>query len=236
MKTRLRLMMFVLSLFVLLAVACDSVTVPPPEDATAERKTVSGQEIAVEGQISLDRNYYLVSDGSDSMNARDCKGDKESNIAASKWATKEFATKSVPTDVGLGLYVFDASGASERVPIGKNNREAILRAIDEIRANGGTPLNSSIAKGVDALRVQREKQLGYGSFVLIVVTDGQADTESGVAYAERYQIPIVTIGFCLNNTHPLAVHSLSYRDANSPEQLLGAFQEVLAESDSFSTD
>lgn len=242
-KTSLRLLVFVLLLLLALFTgACETpIVVPPTQEVETARKTLAETPITVEGQISLDQNYELVFDGSGSMTYTTCKGDKENNIAASKWATKEFVTRSLPEDVGLGMFAFDRSGTSERVPIGKNNREAVLRAIDAIRADGGTPLNSSIARGVDVLRTQREKQLGYGRFTLVVVTDGEATdgdkgAATGVAYAERYQIPIVTIGFCLGSTHPLAVHSLSYRSANNPTELLEAFKEVLAESESYSSD
>jgi len=229
-KSIVTLLAFLSALFLS---ACSTVAVPPPEDKEAEQRTVAGKKIAVEGKISLDRNVYIVSDGSGSMGGGDCRGDKENNIAAAKWATKKFVETSVPTDVNLGLFAFDSRGISERVPIGKNNRQNILQEIDKLNSGGGTPLNESIAAGVDALRLQRAKQLGYGWFTLLVVTDGEAPTETGVAYASRFAIPIVTIGFCLDKTHPLAVHSISYRDARNPDELFVAFQEVLAESETF---
>lgn len=230
---------FLLLLYILVIAACEqpqgSTPIASPTPTEEGIKLASGKQAKVEGKISLDRNYYMVFDGSGSMGEGDCRGNERDNISAAKWATKQFVTTILPQDTGLGLFVFDRNGTNERVPIGKDNRAMILKSIDDIRADGGTPLNDSIKGGVDALRIQREKQLRYGTFTLLVITDGEAQTQDGVNYAKEYKIPIVTIGFCLEAKHPLAAESISYRNALDPSGLLVALQEVLAESDSFSS-
>jgi len=187
----------------------------------------------IRGEISLDRNFYLVIDGSGSMNEQRNAGSFASKIDGAKWAAKEFISKSVPPDVNLGLYVFDRRGESERVPLGKNNRQQIISAIDDIRADGGTPLSVAIKKGTDALARQRNLQLGYGEFYIVVVTDGEAtgeDLKIGVAHSLKNGIPIITIGFGITGNHSLAKESISYRTATNPAELLGALKETQAES------
>lgn len=187
--------------------------------------------------ISLDRSFYVVVDASGSMNESECAGQFPNRTEAAKWAVKEFTTKRVPADVNLGLHVFDGSGSRERVPLGLGNRDAIAREIDRIRGGGNTPLNAAIREAVEALSTQRERQLGYGEFYVVVATDGQASDgdlrTNAVSYAAQQRIPLITIGFCLRSDHPLARASVSYRDANSPQDLLAALHETQGESPYF---
>ena len=219
----------------LLFMGCVPVVVPPTSDPTAEPVTRGGVALPTDGAVSLDTNWYFVFDGSGSMTEHDCQGDYPDNLSAAKWGTSTFVTKNLPAADGLGLYVFDSHGREERVPIGKNNRQAVLEEIEKIRAGGTTPLNESIVEGVNALRIQEAQQLEYGFFYLVVITDGEADVANGVEYATRFQIPIITIGFCLGNQHELAQASLSYRDAQNPDELLQALEEVKAEAETFSS-
>lgn len=171
------------------------------------------------------------------MNDSKCAGEFATRVQAAQWAVREFTAQRVPEEVNLGLYVFDTNSHRERVPLGKGNRGQILTQIDRIQGGGNTPLNEALRVGVRALSVQRERQLGYGEFYVVVATDGAASdgdlATDGVAYALRQRVPIITIGFCLQGQHPLAQHSMSYRDANSPQQLLSALQETQGESTYF---
>ena len=48
-------------------------------------------------------------------------------------------------------------------------------AIDSITSQGGTPLGEYMKQGADALLDARKKQFGYGTYRLLVVTDGEAN-------------------------------------------------------------
>jgi uncharacterized protein YegL len=189
------------------------------------------------GVISTERSFYVVFDGSGSMTAGECAGQFGTRIEAAKWAVKEFVNRSVPAEVNLGLFAFDREGATERVALGKGNRDRFLTAVERIRGGGETPLNASIKAAVAELYRQRERQLGYGEFYVVVATDGEptdGDLQaSAVRYANQFSIPIITIGFCLRSSHPLAQGSLSYRNANDPQELLSALNEATAESSYF---
>jgi uncharacterized protein with von Willebrand factor type A (vWA) domain len=182
------------------------------------------------GEASLARNFYFIFDGSGSMaEVRDGK----TKLRGAKEAVREFLTK-IPPNSNLGLYVFDSKGRRELVPLGSNNRDDFMQAISEVEAGGGTPLASSIRFGTDQLVNQYKRQLGYGEYRLIVVTDGEASNIPEAAlYAARYNTPIYAIGLFVESDHPLRAYAMSYREANNYEDLRKALEETLAELPSF---
>jgi Mg-chelatase subunit ChlD len=203
--------------------------------ASNDSSTASAQS---KDKICLTRNFYFVFDGSGSMAAPPRGGTGEqagrSKIAGAKWAVHEFMKK-VPNDVNLGLYVFDRGGSRQVIPLGPNNRDKFLAAIDRVSAHGATPLGAAINTGSQQLASQYKRQLGYGEFRLIVITDGEAtdNLAKGVNAADRMQIPIYTIGFDMDEEHALRRNSISYRSADSAEQVERALEEAGAELDVF---
>ncbi|MGH7451706.1 MAG: vWA domain-containing protein [bacterium] len=191
-------------------------------------------------QISLARNFYFIFDGSGSMRdplSSDCGGDQTfgRKLEGAKWAVAEFLKK-VPEDVNLGLYVFDENhrnrSQSEVVPLGPGNLAVFLQVINEIEAGGGTPLAYAIRSGTEILARQREKQLGYGEFRLVVVTDGLADEIPIAAeYATKNAIPIYAIGLCIKEDHPLRQYAVSYRAADNFQDLAKALEATVAETE-----
>lgn len=183
------------------------------------------------------RNYYVILDGSGSMSDRGCSG-SANKISAAKTALAEFA-KAVPSGAKLGLLVFDALGTSERVPLGVGNRDRFREVVQSVNASGGTPLRSAIALGLDKLEEQARRQLGYGEYNLVVVTDGEASgTEDPRAVVKdilaRSPVTIHTIGFCIGENHSLNQPGRTlYKAAQNPEQLRAGLEDVLAESASF---
>ena len=192
------------------------------------------------GAASLTRNFYFIFDGSGSMSealTKQCTGDRRfgSRLDGAKWAVEQFLPL-MPRDVNLGLWIFDADGNRERVPLGPDNHAAFLTEVRKTRASGNTPLTESIEQGVNRLVQQRDQQLGYGEFRLIVVTDGQATGRplpQAVNYAREQRIPIYTIGLCIGEKHELRKYSVSYRAADSIEALKRGLEETLAETSVF---
>ncbi len=178
--------------------------------------------------MSTAKNFYFVFDGSGSM--------RGSRITEAKTAVKEML-KNIGDDVNLGLWVFDKFGNREVLPLAAGNKLKFIQAIDDVRADEGTPLGSAIAHGVEALAQQRAKQLEYGEYRLVVITDGDADwddpVEKGTKPAATEQIPIYTIGFHTGSSHSLFKYSVFYKSANSLDELRKALDEVSAELDVF---
>ena len=210
-------------------------------EATTQPEATSDLETSDLGQISLARNFYFIFDGSGSMRdplGSDCGGDQsfQRKLEGAKWAVAEFLKK-VPEDVNLGLYVFDEHHVPpqrncEVVPLASNNMTAFLQAINNVEAGGGTPLSRAIQFGAEVLAQQKAKQLGYGEFRLVVVTDGLADDIPQAAeFATEKEIPIYAIGLCIQEDHPLRQYAVSYRAANSFEDLAKALEATVAETE-----
>ena len=208
--------------------------------AIGQSQTDAPRQAMPVGAASLTRNFYFIFDGSGSMSEslnKQCKGDRRfgSRLEGAKWAVEQFLPL-MPHDVNLGLWIFDSYGNSERVLLGSDNRDKFLAEVQKTRAGGNTPLTESIEQGVNRLVEQRDKQLGYGEFRLIVVTDGQATGRplpQAVDYARERHIPIYTIGLCIGEKHELRKYSVSYRAADSIEALKHGLEETLAETNVF---
>jgi hypothetical protein len=216
--------------FLLLCIGCTaqaSTTSPATQGQTNSSTPVA---IPPSGEISLDRNYYLVIDDSGSMGDHVYCGTFPNKLEAAKWAITEFITKTVPPEVNVGLYALN--NGHELVALGKNNHDVIIAKTKALSPTDGTPLNYAIRTATDVLAKQRNKQLGYGEYYIVVATDGagtDGDVGVSVDYANKNHVPIITIGFGITN-HPLSTYSLSYREATNPQELLQALNETQGES------
>ena len=176
-------------------------------------------------------NVVIVFDDSGSMSEamRDAKGNSVRKIEAAKIALHE-VLKQVPDTTHVGLVTFHKKWL---YPLGPKDDNRLKGAIDSLSAGGGTPLGEFEKIGADALLAKRAKQYGYGSYRLLVVTDGEAGDEYLV---ERYTPEIVArgitldvIGVAMASRHTLSRYAHSYRAANDPASLTAAIKEVFAE-------
>ena len=235
-------LIFLLSLSIILS-ACQPTTVSQQEakqniaQAQSEKVIIPIEDIPG-AQASTARNFYFVFDGSGSMGDSpdgDCRGDQsfKRKIQGAQWAAKELLKK-IPKDVNIGLYVFDGGGQREVISLGPNNHNLFLGEIDKLDANGGTPLAEGIRFATAKLVEQYKKQLGYGEYRLVVVTDGEADSIPEAALnSTKYGIPIYAIGLCIGDNHPLKQYAFSYKAADSAEDLRQSLEQTLAELPSF---
>ncbi|MDP5138069.1 vWA domain-containing protein [Rheinheimera baltica] len=184
----------------------------------------------------LTQNYYLVFDGSGSMSDSKCASSQE-KIDVAKSAINKFI-QNIPSTANIGLYVFDHYGAQERVPLGQN-RSQLIESVKRVLANGGTPLRSAAEAGYEALTKQAQKQLGYGEYHLVIITDGEAsnneDPEPIVRKILRESpVQIHTIGFCIGEGHSLNIPGQTYyAAASNPAELDAGLAQVLAEADDY---
>lgn len=185
-------------------------------------------------------NVVIVLDASGSMKDG-LTGTRLSKMDAAKAALKAVLQK-VPEFTHIGLLVFSAANVKDDwiYPLGPRNDAVLLQAIDRIEASGGTPLGQFIKKGADRLLQERAKQFGYGTYRLLVVTDGEAQDQSLV---DRYTPDVMSrgitmdvIGVGMKQDHTLARKAHSYRRANDPASLNRAITEVFAEISGTATD
>ncbi len=222
-------------------------TAQPPASKPANRQTTSkisnwpmldedaGEKALAENLLA--KNYYFVIDGSGSMHNIDCSG-HYTKMEAAKIALIEFA-RNIPTDANIGVVAFDRNGTSERMPLQLNNAAAFSDAVRMVSYGGGTPLNSSINIALDKITEQGRKQLGYGEYNIIIVTDGAAsEGEDPTSLVNEIindsPILVHTIGFCLDENHSLNQPGRTYyKAANNIESLQQGLGEILAESEQF---
>ncbi len=198
-----------------------------------------GKEVSL-AKNQLVKNYYVVLDGSGSMADKGCSGSSSKEESAKRILTNDFI-KLVPQDANLGLLIFDSDGLSERVPLGtgQENREAFIKAVQKSRAGGGTPLHNAIATGYNKLEEQGRRQLGYGEYHLVAVTDGEANAGQDPTGAVNFIVaktPVIveTVGFCIGSGHSLNQPGrTTYRAADNDKSLRQGLAEVLAESPNF---
>ncbi|WLE98624.1 MAG: VWA domain-containing protein [Candidatus Electrothrix communis] len=183
------------------------------------------------------KNYVMIFDGSGSMSEQRCSGNKTKSTVA-KEAVADWA-QSVPADANLGLIVFDQQGFSVRLQLGQGDRQKFIQQVQAVVPNSGTPLTQAVQTAYEILTAQAGKQLGYGEYHMVIVTDGVANqpeqlTRTVNAVLARSPIIISTIGFCIADTHSLNQPGRTiYKAADNPEALRQGLQDVLAESESF---
>lgn len=185
-------------------------------------------------------HVVIVLDASGSMKGA-LRGTDQNKMQAAKAALKE-VLKQVPPSTHVGLLVFSASNMKEdwAYPLGPRDDAALMKAIDLPNPGSGTPLGRYIKKGADRLLQERATQFGYGTYRLLVVTDGEAADQDLV---ERYTpevmargITMDVIGVAMNKAHTLATKVHSYRAANDAAALKQALAEVFAEVSTTATD
>jgi len=175
----------------------------------------------------------IILDASGSM-ASSMGKTKTQKMAAAKSALKEVLT-SIPESTCIGLLVFSGKNVSDKwlYPLGPRDNAALMAAIDRPSPGGNTPLGQYIKIGADRLLEERATQLGYGSYRLLIVTDGEA---TDGALTDNYTPLILARGITMDSTglhmkqaHTLATKANSYRSAGDPASLKKALTEILAE-------
>jgi uncharacterized protein YegL len=187
----------------------------------------------VTAQGQAQDNILIVVDASGSM-AATMSGSRNSKMDEAKQALIK-VVQNVPKNTHIGMLIFSSKNLTNDLayPLGPVDLAQLEQAIRSPVPGGGTPLGAYLKKGTDILLKQREAQNGYGTFRLLVVTDGEAsDTHVMDAYLPDILtrgITIDVIGVDMKSDHALATRVNSYRRANDPQALVKGLSEVLAE-------
>ncbi len=178
-------------------------------------------------------NVVIILDASGSMR-KNMTGTRIQKMEAAKTALKE-VLKTVPKDTNIGLLVFSGENVKNDwvYPLGPRDDQKLNISINMIQAGGGTPLGFYIKKGADRLLQEKTRQMGYGKYKLLIVTDGEAQDGDLV---EIYTPDVLSRGIVMDvigvemaQKHTLANKVNSYRKANDPASLKRAIAEVFAE-------
>ncbi|MEM8678677.1 MAG: vWA domain-containing protein [Planctomycetota bacterium] len=187
--------------------------------------------------ISAADNVVVILDDSGSM--RDSMGRRRGQRLTRMDAAKSALVtvlEQLPEDAHVGIATLNRKVRGQGhwiVPLGPVDVEAARNAIGQVQADGGTPLGEFLKRGADALLEKRAAE-HYGTFRLLVVTDGEANDgtllESYLPDVLSRGITVDVIGVDMDSDHSLATQVHSYRRADDPESLTEAVQEVFAET------
>jgi hypothetical protein len=200
---------------------------------------VVGAQQSPAGSTDQD-NIIVVLDASGSMRQPMPKSSK-SRMEAAKEALQT-VIQGLPPTANVGILVFSSRNLKNDwvYPLKPVDPRELREAINKPQPGGGTPLGAYLKKGTDALLKQRRAQHGFGTYRLLVVTDGQASDQHLV---DRYLpdvlsrgITVDVIGVDMAPDLSLATQVHSYRTADNPETLVEAVKNVFAEVGSGGSD
>ena len=172
------------------------------------------------------QNVVVVLDDSGSMN--DKMKDGTVKLAAAKQALIKVLSRLEPSD-NLGILLLNKGWL---VKLGPLDKEYMVKKVSSFSAGGPTPLSGAMKKGTDDLLNLRGK-IHYGTYKLLVVTDGVANSPELVnTYVQDIMsrgIAVDVIGVAMAQRHSLATKVHTYRKADDPASLEKAVSMVFGE-------
>jgi hypothetical protein len=183
----------------------------------------------------ITRNFVIIFDDSGSMAGPDADGNPK--IDTAKNAVVEWS-KSVPAGANVGLVSFHGGDWSLQ-PLTSTSKERLISTVLNFKHGGGTPLSEAFRTSFFMLTKQGLKQLGYGEYTMVVITDGEASSRFELNkwvhfVLDNSPIQIYTIGFGIGTDHTLNQPGLTqYKPAENLAELQAGLKEVLAEAETF---
>lgn len=177
-------------------------------------------------------HVVIILDDSGSMNEA-MAGNIRKMDAAKRALVK--VVEQIPDTTNVGILLLNGARANNHwlVPLGALEKKNATIKVNSIGANGGTPLGEAMRIASDQLLQARNKSV-YGTYRLIVVTDGEATDK---VLLDQYLPDILSrglivdaIGVNMAGNHSLATQVHSYRRADDEAALSNAIVEILAES------
>jgi hypothetical protein len=178
-------------------------------------------------------HVVIVLDASGSMSSSFRGGDEKMEVAKDALLR---VFQDMPPTTRVGVLVFEGRNTPSDgwlAPLGPPDAAALQTALEPIRPRGGTPLGRFMKRGADALLEARQAANNYGTYRLLIVTDGEADDQRMV---DRYLpdvlsrgITVDVIGVAMDEDLKLAQNVNSYRRADDPEALARQLTDVFAE-------
>lgn len=207
---------------------------PPIKGAAADNET-----IVVAPEDMMASNWAIVLDNSGSMKTRECSGQDIRMVAGGK-AVIDFSHKRPAGDnFALILFIGDRPYARVVMSLGRD-RALFQKEVQNARPDFNTPLGPAIEVAYGEIVKQGRRQGGYGSYHIVVVTDGDWNQGSDPGpivkrIVNESPVQVHTVGFCTGQGHRLNISGYtSYVSADNADQINRGLQAVLdAESEVF---
>lgn len=185
---------------------------------------------------SYAENVVVVFDGSGSMNSSFQNGKtNDTKLDIAKDALKLFVQR-IPKDTKVGILLFSGHGSGWVTNIDLIPKDIISR-INNIKADGPTPLGHYMQIGANALLELRKNERGVPR--LVVITDGEA-TDNDLM--EKVTLEIIARGISIDvigvdlRNHTLSKSVYSFRSALDADSLKQALSNIFAENPSDGDD
>lgn len=203
------------------------------------RACLLGLSILLCSELLANQNVVIVLDDSGSMGEALRSDRRTTKIDAARAALRT-VLEQLPDDSQVGVLVLNGEQDPWLMPLAPIDKAKVNSLVSRIRAGGGTPLGRSMKIAADALLQARSKQ-HYGTYKLLIVTDGEAGDNELV---EQYLPDIVSrglvldvIGVDMKQNHSLATKVQTYRRADDARSLEQAISDVvLGESSADASD
>lgn len=184
------------------------------------------EEVFQDDENMYARSFLVVFDVSGSM-----RGNK---LEDGKTALKRFVEHLKSSDY-IGLVPFSSEN-HVALSLGRSDKvnQDFLSQVEQLRADGGTELVRAMKTAYTELTRQGQRQLGYGEYTMVIVTDGRS-ANNPLPYVrfliEETPIQVYTIGFHIGSDHALNLHGqTNYVEANNLDELTEGLKGALAES------
>ncbi len=159
---------------------------------------------------------------------------KMTRINAAKQALRTILGQ-LPESTQLGIRLLNGASGNQHwlVALGPIDRKSAIAKVDQIRADGGTPLGAAMKTAMDEL-LQIRKRQASGTYRLLVITDGEANDsrllETYLPDMLSRGILIDVVGVDMKQDHSLSTRAHSYRRASDAKSFETALTEIFAES------
>jgi len=186
---------------------------------------------SIASAADVKNNVVILLDNSGSMNEQ-MKTVRQKKMEVAKQALTE-AVGQIPDGTNIGLLTF----AEWVTPLAVLDRPKLVQGIAQCSANPnvGTPLGTYMKHGVDALLKEREAANGYGTYKLLIVTDGEPTAEPEGLLDQHLKdilgrgIVVECIGVDMAANHSLSTKVYSYMAATDKASLQRSLKKTLAE-------
>ncbi|MEO0829806.1 MAG: vWA domain-containing protein [Pseudomonadota bacterium] len=118
-------------------------------------------------------------------------------------------------------------------------RGTLPQLLQPVEPSGGTPLGASMFQAFDILTAEAAQQRGFGTYRVLVTTDGQASDGAALSNAverilSRTPIEVATIGIGIGKGHPLNMPGhMDYVSVSGVDGLAAALTQAAAEQTTF---
>lgn len=170
-------------------------------------------------------NIVVVFDDSRSM-AEQMNNLSEDKLTVAKRSLNS-VLKKIPNNSKVGIFALNSGWI---YPIQTVEINSISKAINNISANGGTPLGAALKVSADELLKLRQKE-HYGEYRLLILSDGEAGDndllEENLMHVLSRGITVDVIGLDMSEGHSLSNKVNRYRSADDPKALSSAIYELI---------